>query len=502
MRKTIFLIFLCYLLKTNFLNAQQALTKNFVVKDLNGVTWDFYSLLNQGVTIVFDASATWCGPCWNYHKSGELKDFYNKYGPNGTVSSNKAMVFLIEVDCGTPASNLNSWITGTPYPIINLDNPICSQFNQEFDIGGFPVVFMICPDKKWYSLGQPNSNSVFNSMNSKCPCKSDVATLNFVGINATSSCSNTSIPVSATINNSGTDLISKYDLKVFKNGSLLQTINRTTNLQPYSSESVSIGNFDLKNTSELKVTVENPNGVADGNPSNNSLTAPIYGNLLPVFGYSVISQSSSTQYETADKIFDDDTLSFWHNNWPVNAPLPHSLSFDLKNTYELNGLDFLNRQNNSNGYPYTIEFDSSIDNITWITPYTFNLINTKQWQKIAFPNRKARYIRFKVVSTISGTNVCSIAEVKLRGCINSTAVDESNDHSNIQVFPNPTCDYITITGTGKGIDTVTLTDISGRSINVQGKYGYFNVSNLAKGIYTITIVESESKVNKKLIIER
>src|SRR3569832_267460 len=110
-----FITLLVFCSQIQQLKAQTTLTQNFVIKDLKGNTWDFYDLLNKGYTIVFDASATWCGPCWNYFNSHKLRDLYDHYGPKGTIQPNKVMVFLIEVDCSTSASELDPWKSGTTY---------------------------------------------------------------------------------------------------------------------------------------------------------------------------------------------------------------------------------------------------------------------------------------------------------------------------------------------------------------------------------------------------
>lgn len=131
----------------------------FVVTDLDGNTHDLYDYLNSGISVVIDVSATWCGPCWSYHNSGTLENFYNTYGPSGTGD---VMVIFAE---GDPSTNLaclygpsgcvggtqGDWVTGTPYPITHTGGPTIASLYQ---ISAYPTVFMISAgNKKSYTTG-------------------------------------------------------------------------------------------------------------------------------------------------------------------------------------------------------------------------------------------------------------------------------------------------------------------------------------------------------------
>jgi len=100
---------------------------NFTLTDINGTSHSLFDYLDQGKMVVIDISATWCGPCWSYHGTGALNNFYNQFGPSGT---NQAMVFFVEGDPQTNSADLNGtgantqgdWVTGENMPMIDLAN--------------------------------------------------------------------------------------------------------------------------------------------------------------------------------------------------------------------------------------------------------------------------------------------------------------------------------------------------------------------------------------------
>ena len=83
------------------------------------------------------------------------------------------------------------------------------------------------------------------------------------------------------------------------------------------------------------------------------------------------SQETVDQMAPATAAIDGDTATFWHTAWApdgVNdAPLPHSLTVDLKTTQPITGFTYLPRQSIANGRIKDWQFFVSKDGTAWGT---------------------------------------------------------------------------------------------------------------------------------------
>ena len=155
----------------------KAVDFTFTALNNNNQVVNLYDWLDSNKYVIIDVSATWCGPCWEYHKSKALEDLYSAHGP-GTATNDVRVVF-IEGDASTTDDNMNgigsgaqgNWLAGTLYPMCNPSAATLNPFFGSYDIRGYPTVYIVCPDRTIRMVGTQPAAVLYSFITSKCPDK-------------------------------------------------------------------------------------------------------------------------------------------------------------------------------------------------------------------------------------------------------------------------------------------------------------------------------------------
>ena len=254
--------------------------QDFDMMSIDSQAFNLYDEFAAGRPVYIDVSATWCGPCWSYHGTHAFEDLYNAHD---TPGDNTVRVIWIE---GDPRTNLDciydlpgcsygnsqgDWAAVTPYPIYD-DSDVAQG---PLDIGYYPTIYLACPDRRIYELGQVNMATLVAGQ-SNCNFSShaaDVMAASFAAPDAAAIfCESQMVTPSFELVNFGSDTLTSATVTLSFNGTVLETMDWAGNLSVYRGEMIQFGSHEISETGDLVVTVSNPNGMTDMDSSNDALT--------------------------------------------------------------------------------------------------------------------------------------------------------------------------------------------------------------------------------------
>ncbi len=471
----------------SFNNAQAQLpdgsvAPDWTLTDLNGTSHNLYTYLDNGYTVFIDFSATWCGPCWGYHISGALENLYVDHGPAGMpnvspTTTDDVMVFFIEGDESTLAAlqggagSQGDWITGTPYPILpTYAGTNSTQVTSDYEIGYWPTVYKICPDRIVTECGQ-SSNPY--PLVSACPPpasnNNDARTFAYAG--ETLTCEGNIVP-EIMIQNYGIVNLTSLTIQVSVNGNVVSTTPWTGNLATYATDNITLPALTgLASNDAVTINTTLPNGVVDANPANN-----------PTVSFNVTLATQNTDTDVTVQIVTDAYGS--ETTWEIK---------------DANGVTVLS------GGPYN---NLTASGTTTQTPVAGTLaINTCHTFTIYDSYGDGINAGYGAGSfTITDGNDTILAS-------GGVFTDEDGDAfktgggvlainelaSNLAIYPNPVKEVLTIEGNYTSVDVF---DMFGKLVLSSEYSKNINVSTLANGIYMLNITTEKGIQTQKITITK
>jgi hypothetical protein len=167
--------------------------------------------------------------------------------------------------------------------------------------------------------------------------------------------------------------------------------------------------------------------------------------------------------------------------------------------------------------------DSIVTTVITFTPVQLNLNVTTSGLTISSAQNAGSYqwINCANNAAISGANSqnytatangsyavilteCGVSDTSNCVVINDVGLDENNLNFNVQLYPNPTEDILTIEVFGANLKRLIVTDLNGKILSKQPAFGNtnnLNVTNLSAGVYLVNI-ETENGVLVRRFVKR
>ena len=481
---------------------------DFTTTDVNGNTHRLYDYLDEGYTVILDISATWCGPCWNYHTGGTFEEVWEAHGPAGEpgVSANTTddvMILWFEGDPSTALSelensNYGNWLNPNnageiQFPIINDDN-----IAELYDLPYWPIIYTICPNRILSESGQLSASNHYAGLGD-CLQPSEgtnAAILNLQSTIESSGCeASASGNLSVVVQNMGTTNLTQFSIEVTANGQTIASEVFNGNLNVYETTTVNFGNLTI-DTESIEIVITSN----DANSSDNSMTEYYsFSSGETAAEVTVVLLTDNYASEIYLEITDENGNVVWSEG-------NENVAGNYDTGQENPTADQTNPLENNQSYEWTVSLPAENCHTFFIGDYFGDGLDAAQWG-----GTNGNW-------TIKDNNGISIAQMTTAdfegsdnaSFLNTVAGNPSSineiEKFGFSIFPNPMKDNGTINiNLSESYETrLDIVNILGEisftkllSLNSGNNSVNLNISHLNNGIYFAHVtVEGETKTMK------
>lgn len=475
-----------------------SIAPNFTFTDINGTTHTLYDYLDDGYTVILDVSAAWCGPCWNYHNTHAIRDLYEQHGPDGLPNvqagtTDDAMVFYIEGQLNNTAAQLTgtstgntqatfsqgNWVTGTTYPILDLPNNAAGQaFMSGYQIGYFPTMYKVCPNRIIKEVGQLNAAGLYSEIG-LCPAPAsapaDAAMMAYTA--GTSICPGQAYTPAVRIQNNGTTPLTNATVSITLNGTQVSTGTYTGNLATYELATVTCSPIASPVAGALVATITT---AGDASAANNVVTSSL--SIAPV-----ATAPDATVKVNTDRYGDEFTWNIKKSNGVTVA----------------------------SGGPYATQgaagsFPQADVNFTLVAGecYTVTLMDEFGDGFDGTYGNGSFAIQINGAAVLTAPN-WTTGELVMKLAASSTLGLEDLAIQDMTVYPNPASGLVNVAFEANGGDyTVSIQDLSGRTVatkmlsNASGATSIeLPIADLQAGNYFVSVSQGAATHTQKLMVK-
>jgi len=500
--KQILLFIVAFCLSNVTANAQleagSTLPGNITGTDyITGEEIDVQAWLDEGKTVVIDVFATWCGPCWGFHASGWLEEYYSAYGPDGT---DEIRILGVEADGSTNPEEMEtngfgqpgSWITdpntGESIHYNIMDQPDAAS---TLGIAYYPSLYIIKPNGVLVEIGTLNPNPRYNEefWNAALGVSDEPYLLANSEIRLGTFCDEVGYGAEDIVfTNTSSEAISSATLDVVANGEVIETVEYSGDeVTTFNSGTISLSPQTFTENTELEMVVTSINGM----PTNLSTVS-----------------TSSNKYDLTTGAH---TVIFTTDFWPIET----SWSLTDQDGNEIFAVGSYAGDSNGGGTDAnrTFEYDINLD--PSVTCLNFNIEDSygdgltlwdpAQHRPPGIEIRDAYGVMIKDNTPLAdgtfvgeGTFIFESTDV-LVSSADLVNVEELESLENMKMFPNPVANDLTLELDFNNDVSYNLSvvDVLGQTVNNLGSRNgdlreSFDLSELPSGMYYLRIATGEN----------